>query len=83
MFDYCMLHPELDTGVFGVDHVHGLQTEDVDLEEIAGTLSMTPSLDCDPSCLAPLPSDSKLLSLLSQHQSRLLTFLTAKQVTAL
>jgi len=34
---------------------------------------MPPSLDRDPSCLVSLPSDSKLLTPLSQHQSSQVT----------
>jgi len=36
-------------------------------------LSMPPSLASDPSCLASLPSNSKLLALLSQHRSSQVT----------
>ena len=31
-----MLHPELTASVFGVAHAHGLQVEDVNLDEIVG-----------------------------------------------
>ena len=37
-----MLHLELAAGVFGTAHTHGLQAEDVDLEEIVGRQLLKP-----------------------------------------
>ena len=42
VLDCCILHPGLAAGVFGMACAHGLQVEDVDLEEVAGHQLLKP-----------------------------------------
>jgi len=52
-----MLHPELTAGVSGAAHVHSLQAEDIDFDEVAG---------CQLLKSGPVPSP---LSFVRFHQS--------------
>lgn len=44
VLNHCMLHPEPAAGVSGMAQAHGLQVEDLDLEEVVGHQLLKPLL---------------------------------------